>query len=224
MTELDPIAGGPAERTVQPGSDARGLALAGALASLAGMVDAIGYLRLGGLFVSFMSGNSTELGTALGQGDLAQAGIIAELIALFVVGAAAGQIVSGVAGRWRTAWVLAGVAALLAIAAAGGAVPEPMVLAMGALNASLHRVGHIPVGLTYVTGGLVRLGQGLGDFITRRSKGWIWLAQASPFAGLIAGATLGAGGFMLIGERVIWAAVGLASVLAALTAAGPQPE
>jgi len=31
--------------------------LAGLLSALAGMVDAIGYLHLGGLFISFMSGN-----------------------------------------------------------------------------------------------------------------------------------------------------------------------
>lgn len=224
MTELETTASTPAERPGRPETRAGGLALAGALACLAGIVDAIGYLHLGGLFVSFMSGNSTQLGTALGQGNLAEAGIIAELIALFVAGAAAGQIISGIAGRWHTTWVLAGVAALLAVAALRAAAPEPMVLAMGALNASIHRVGNIPVGLTYVTGGLVRLGQGLGDFVTRRSKGWVWLAQASPFAGLIAGATLGAGGYILIGERVLWGAVGLASVLAAVTAAAPQPE
>ena len=71
---------------------------------------------------------------------------------------------------------------------------------MGALNASMHRAGNIPVSLTFVTGVLVRFGQGLGDFLTRRSTGWSWLAQASPWAGLIAGATLGAAGYVLVGE------------------------
>lgn len=224
MTGPGPTIRGPTEHGGRLESEARGLAFAAALAGLAGMVDAIGYLHLSGLFVSFMSGNSTQLGTALGSGDLAQAAVIAELIALFVIGAAAGQIISGLAGRRRMTWILTGVVAMLTIAAVGATAPEPMVLAMGALNASIQRVGNIPVGLTYVTGALVRLGQGLGDFVTRRVIGWNWLAQASPLAGLIAGATLGAAGHWLIGERAIWATVALAGLLAVLSAALPQPE
>jgi hypothetical protein len=49
--------------------EARGLVLAALLAALAGMVDVIGYLHLNGLFVSYMSGNSTQLAAALGRGD-----------------------------------------------------------------------------------------------------------------------------------------------------------
>ena len=68
--------------------DARDLLLAGLLAALAGMVDVIGYLHLNGLFVSYMSGNSTQLAAALGQGDLGHAGAIIKLVVLFVLGAA----------------------------------------------------------------------------------------------------------------------------------------
>jgi hypothetical protein len=45
----------------------RNVCLACALSALAGYVDGIGYLHLGGLFVSFMSGNSTRLGVSLAQ-------------------------------------------------------------------------------------------------------------------------------------------------------------
>jgi len=74
-------------------------------------------------------------------------------------------------------------------------------MAMGALNASMHRAGKIPVSLTFVTGVLVRFGQGLGDFLARRSTGWKWLAQASPWIGLIAGATIGSIAHIRIGGR-----------------------
>ena len=144
---------------------AHGLVLAAMLAALAGMVDAIGYLHLKGLFVSFMSGNSTELAVALGQGDLDRAAKIAELIALFVLGAAAGQMLADFAGRWHMTGVLIGVALLLTMAAVLSTTPEPMVFAMGALNASMRRAGNIPVSLTFVTGVLVRFGQGLGNFL-----------------------------------------------------------
>src|ERR1700739_1423500 len=87
--------------------EAQELVLAGLLATLAGMVDVIGYLHLNGLFVSYMSGNRTQLAAALGQGNLAAAGTLAKLVALFVVGAAAGQMLAGVPGEWRMSWVLA---------------------------------------------------------------------------------------------------------------------
>ena len=83
MTEPLAVARSSTENTGDLGGQARGLILAGFLAALAGMVDAIGYLRLGHLFVSFMSGNSTQLAVAVGGGDLTEAGVIAELIALF---------------------------------------------------------------------------------------------------------------------------------------------
>jgi len=216
--------GDPTNRGGRMSVEARGLVLAGLLAALAGMVDVIGYLHLRGLFVSFMSGNSTQLAAALGQGELAAAGIITKLVMLFVLGAAAGQVLAEFTGEWHMSWVLAGVTVLLAIAALLTTAPEPMVFAMGALNASMHRAGNIPVSLTFVTGVLVRFGQGLGDFLTRRSSEWKWLAQAVPWLGLIAGATVGSAAYMRIGEAAIWVSVALAALLLAYSTAERQPN
>jgi uncharacterized membrane protein YoaK (UPF0700 family) len=221
------------ERIPEPGSavsgdeadaEARGLVLAGLLAGLAGMVDAIGYLHFSGLFISFMSGNSTQLAAALGQGQLAEAGTIAELIVLFVVGAAAGQVLAVVTGRSHMTWVLIGVAILLVIAAGLETASQPMVFAMGALNAAMRRAGSIPISLTFVTGVLVRFGQGIGDFLTRRVTGWNWLAQGTPWLGLIVGATIGSAAYMRIGEAAIWVPIGGAVVLAAYSMVMPQPD
>ena len=44
------------------------------MSTLAGYVDAIGFLHLGGLFVSFMSGNSTRMGGCADQGRLTRRG------------------------------------------------------------------------------------------------------------------------------------------------------
>jgi uncharacterized membrane protein YoaK (UPF0700 family) len=229
MTEPADVARGPRNRGPKNRGDdvvdeARGLVLAALLAALAGTVDAIGYLHLSGLFISFMSGNSTQLAAALGQGDLAEAGTIAELIALFVLGAAAGQVLAGFTGKRHMTWVLVGVAVLLAIAAMLATAPEPMVLAMGVLNAAMRRAGRVPVSLTFVTGMLVRFGQGLGDFLTGRFTGWNWLVQATPWVGLIAGATIGSAVYMHIGEAAIWVPVALAGLLAAGSVAVPQPD
>src|SRR5438128_12317281 len=121
-------------------------------------------------------------------------------------------------------WVLVGVGMLLATAGVLATAPEPIVVAMGALNASMHRAGKIPVSLTFVTGVLVRFGQGLGDLLTRRSAGWNWVAQASPWFGTITGATIGGAFYVGIGEAAIWVPVSLAGLLAGSAAAMPQPD
>ena len=71
----------------------RNIALACALSALAGYVDGVGFLQLGGLFVSFMSGNSTRMGVSLAEGQWSGAATLLGLIALFVAGAAAGSLI-----------------------------------------------------------------------------------------------------------------------------------
>jgi uncharacterized membrane protein YoaK (UPF0700 family) len=224
MTEPVGVASNQANLSRRVAVETRGLLLAGLLSALAGMVDAIGYLHLSGLFISFMSGNSTQLAAALGQGQLGEAGTIAELIVLFVVGAAAGQMLADFTGRRHMTWVLVSVAILLAIAAALETAAQPMVFAMGALNAAMRRAGSIPISLTFVTGVLVRFGQGLGDFLTRRVTGWNWLAQGTPWLGLIVGATIGSAVYMRVGEAAIWVPIGVAVLLAAYSVIIPQPD
>jgi uncharacterized membrane protein YoaK (UPF0700 family) len=203
---------------------APGLWLAVLLAALAGMVDAIGFLRLGHIFVSYMSGNSTQFAVALGRGDSAEAGSIAELIALFVLGAAAGQLLVRVAGRWHLTTVLAAVALLLALAGATRTAPAPMVLAMGALNAAMHRAGRLGVSLTYVTGTLVKLGQGLGDLLAGQRAGWDWLEQAAPWVGIVAGATMVGALHSRIGGTAIWIAAGAAGCLTLTSCFIAEPD
>jgi uncharacterized membrane protein YoaK (UPF0700 family) len=201
-----------------------GLMLASLLAGLAGIVDAIGFIRLQHLFVSYMSGNSTQFAVAVGRGRFDEAGPILILIMLFVVGAAGGQLIAHAAGRRHLTIVLAAVAVLLAGAAIFDTAPVPMVLAMGALNAAMHRAGNIPVSLTFVTGTLVRFGQGLGDFLVGRANGWNWIEQALPWLGLVAGAILAGAVYVRIGSAVAWMPVVLSCVLFVWSLAIPTPE
>ena len=90
--------------------------LAAGLSALAGYVDSIGFLSLGGFFVSFMSGNSTRLGVGLAQGSV-NAAIAGGLIAVFVGGVVLGALVGRWAGQRRRMVVLAAVALLLFAAA-----------------------------------------------------------------------------------------------------------
>jgi uncharacterized membrane protein YoaK (UPF0700 family) len=182
------------------------LALAVALVALAGCVDAIGYLQFGHLFVSFMSGNSTQLGVSLGGGRwlaAARAGIV---IALFVLGAFTGTLVAEAVSKWCLTILLALEAsllgsALLLPAPAGqfSAALFPTVLAMGLQNEVMTRAGGRRVSLTYVTGTLVRFGQELAEAITGCGEGWAWSGDGRLWLAMVAGATGGAALFAWVG-------------------------
>ncbi len=201
-------------------------ALAAALAALAGFVDAVGFMGMGGFFVSFMSGNSTRLGVGVAS-EAAAAAIAGTLVAAFVFGVLVGALVSRFAGtRGRTA-VLATVALALALAATlhqPGAVPGAFLLvafAMGAENMVFQRNGDVAFGLTYMTGTLVRIGQRLADALTGGPR-WDWFPWALLWAGLVAGGVVGALAWLRFGSHALWIAAGLAATLA--LASWPRPS
>lgn len=195
------------------------LRLAVCLTALAGAVDAIGFLKLGGLFVSFMSGNSTEAAAALILQDDARLKLALVLVALFVGGAFAGGIVAWAAGDRRPV-LLAIVAALLGAAMLGGReawvgfAVGVAAFAMGLQNAVLQRAGEVIVGPTYVTGTLVRLGDGLARAVTGRGGVNDWAPYLLLWLGLVAGGAAGA----LLYARLGFVALGAPALFAALLA------
>jgi uncharacterized membrane protein YoaK (UPF0700 family) len=203
---------------------ARTLALL--LAFVAGSVDAVGFLSLGGFFVSFMSGNSTRLGVAVAAGAWQQAAIAGGLILLFVVGVALGSLIGHRAGDKRPAMLTAVEALLLFLAALlhwlGTPLPgtAAMVLAMAMANATFERDGEIAFGITYMTGALVRVGQNLAA-IARGGDRWAWLVYARLWAALALGAFIGAGLHAILGVGSLWVLGSLVAVVAGLLAARP---
>lgn len=198
--------------------DGRARALAVALAALAGFIDAIGFIEFGGFFVSFMSGNTTRFGVGLAEGGAAAA-IAGGLMAAFVVGVAMGVSIGRRSGQARASWVLVVTAAILAAAgvsdAAGFNLVAGLLLAaaMGAENAVFERDGRVRVGLTYMTGALVGLGQRLADVMAgRRPEGWSFLLRL--WLGMATGATLGALTFPAFGLAALWIGAGSALALA----------
>ncbi|WP_408587173.1 YoaK family protein [Novosphingobium sp.] len=188
-----------------------------ALAALAGFVDAVGFLSAGGYFVSFMSGNTTRLAVLLATDPL-RAVTPLLLIAGFVAGVILGSLVAHHADRWRKPALLGVVAGLLLAAAIARTIGLPvamlaaMVLAMGAINAMFQRDGEVSIGLTYMTGALVKLGQGLAArLLGQPRKGWP--AWGLLWTGLLGGAVLGA----LMQDRAplacLWLATGWALAL-----------
>ncbi len=199
----------------------RDVALAAVLSGVAGYVDAIGFLKLGGFFVSFMSGNSTRLGVGLATGHVGAALTALTLIGLFVAGVVLGALVARRAGEDRRARVMALEAVLLASAAAlimaglDGPGVAAMVLAMGAENAVFQRNGDVGVGLTYMTGALVKAGQRIAAALTGGDR-WAWRPFLLLWAGLTLGGALGAAAYLKFGVLALW---GAALVVAALAAA-----
>ena len=189
------------------------LAFSIAMAALAGWVDAIGFVQFRGLFVSFMSGNSTQAAVAFVQRDFGQAFEFGRIIALFVMGVVTGELIAVVGGNRVRRLVLGcesvclGLCALAARLHFGDTILSSLLaFAMGLQNAVLHKVGDINVGLTYVTGTLVQVGRNLAGAL--RGEGG--LRKASLLFGLWAGLVCGG----LSGAAVL-TALSLATALAA---------
>jgi uncharacterized membrane protein YoaK (UPF0700 family) len=202
----------------------RNVVLACALSALAGYVDAIGFLHLGGVFVSFMSGNSTRMGVGLAKGQWLSAAEAFGVIALFVIGAAAGSLIVLGRGANRQPWLLLVEALLLAAGALcygfglSNVAVAAIVVAMGLENAVFQIRGGAGLGLTYVTGALVKVGQQLAAALTGGAR-WGWMPNLLLWAAMVTGSVCGALAYFWINLSAIWFAAGAALALSAILAA-----
>jgi uncharacterized membrane protein YoaK (UPF0700 family) len=214
----------PASQPTPDRTDMGALAIACAMAFLAGATDICGLARLHDLFVSFMSGNTTMLAFALGHGDFGRAGMIAGLIALFVAGAVIGTMIAVLSGRYHAATVAFVVTIMLAVPLLWPrATIAALTLAMGMLNAAMQRAGATGVSLTYVTGTLVKFAQGLGHLICGRRDDTAWQLQGLLWLALLAGAAAATLMQVWRGEDTLWPMPLLAMLLAAVTVFRPEP-
>jgi uncharacterized membrane protein YoaK (UPF0700 family) len=194
------------------------IAAAVALAALAGFVDALGFLGLGGFFVSFMSGNTTRFGVALGSDWLRDALRGGSLILTFLAGVIGGTLIAQAIPRWRKPAILSAVTLILTLAAAchnGGRDELALFLlaaAMGTENGTFQRDGEVTIGLTYMTGTLVRLGQRIALALAGGER-WTWLPHLLLWLGFLSGVLAGTGAYRLAGLDALWAASGTAALL-----------
>jgi uncharacterized membrane protein YoaK (UPF0700 family) len=197
------------------------IAIACLLSGVAGYVDGIGYIHLGGLFVSFMSGNSTRLGVSIVDADWSHASEAIGLIVLFIAGAAAGSLIAHVGGRHRRSLILLVETVLLAAAALvnrddlAWLAVALIVVAMGLENAIFQVGGAGGLGLTYITGALVKAGQLIASALTGGPR-WTWIPNLLLWAALVVGATLGAFAYGRYQLAAIWLAAAATLVLCAL--------
>jgi len=187
------------------------IAAAIGLAALAGFVDALGFIGFGGFFVSFMSGNTTRLGVALGSDFWPTAARAGLLILIFLVGVIGGTLIAHAVPRWRKPAVLAAVTLILMLAAlfhlAGSDRLALFLLsaAMGAENGTFQRDGEVTIGLTYMTGTLVRFGQRAALALTGGAR-WAWLPHLLLWIGFVAGVLAGTCAYRTTGLDALWIA------------------
>lgn len=187
--------------------------LASVLASAAGFVDAVGFIHLGGYFVSFMSGNSTRGGTALAEGNWSGFVLAFGLVGAFLLGVVTASILRRLVPARKRMAVLLYVTAALASAVAlfdlglgGWLAPALMALAMGAENVIFERDGEVSIGLTYMTGTLVKMGQHIANALTGGEK-WLWRRYAVLWLSLTVGSILGGLAYLSLNLNALWISV-----------------
>lgn len=198
----------------------RDQALAALLAALAGFVDATGFIATGGLFLSFMSGNSTRLAVGLAAPAHATA-LAGGVLAAFVAGVTVATLLGQRGGGRRRRVQLLLVAGLLALAAllAGAGLVAPACLlaaaAMGAENTVFEAGGDVRISLTFMTGNLVKIGQRLALALSG-GPAWHWLPYALLWSAMLGVAVTGALLWPLLELASLWVAAAVAVVSAAL--------
>ena len=166
------------------------------LTTLAGYVDALGFIRLGGLYTSLMSGNTTQLAVAMGHDAPRHAVLPALLILAFLIGAVSGGALSAmIATRWSTPCILAfeavAVASAFVVARTNPQIALAslfLALAMGTQNAVLAQVQGFRAGATFVTGALFSFGQKVAQSLAGQGPRWGFVGDGMVWLALCLGA------------------------------------
>ncbi|WP_420891502.1 YoaK family protein, partial [Mycobacterium montefiorense] len=173
------------------------------LGALAGVLGAISFLHSAGYFVTFMTGNAQRAPLGLFRGEVWPSVAAMLLILSFV----AGVVIASLCRRhfWvahphgptvLTTFSLMAATALDVIDEGWSEsdVDFPpialMAFGIGALNTSFVKDGEVSVPLSYITGTLVKMGQGFERHIAG-GQAADWLGYLLLFSSIVLGATLG---------------------------------
>lgn len=165
------------------------------LTAISGFLDAVGYVQLNKLYVSFMSGNSTHLGTAIGTGAWGDALQVVAIVGLFVLGASIGTAIAD--RRPPVLPVLGGEVLLfivaITLARAGHDWPALalIALAMGLQNTLHQVVSGADIGKGFLTGALFSLGQSIARVFRDRSELAKGAQNGLSWIAFVGGAALG---------------------------------
>ncbi|AKN15577.1 hypothetical protein MHAE_12438 [Mycobacterium haemophilum DSM 44634] len=196
------------------------------LAGLAGILGATAFTHSAGYFVTFMTGNAQRAVLGCFRGDMVLSVTAALLLLCFV----AGVITASLCRRYF--WVAhphgPTVLTTFSLMAATGCdilvgrwnqsqldfTPILLVVfGIGALNTSYVKDGEVSIPISYVTGTLVKMGQGIERHIAG-GKVTDWLGYFLLFASFVLGAALGGAISVLVSGTQMLA---VAAVVCALT-------
>ncbi len=186
------------------------------ICAVAGFSDSVGFLSTDGLFVSFMSGNTTTLGSGIitGNSKTITAGA---LIVCFTGGVVGGASLGRLLRAYKTAAILSLATAFLTGAWAAyrlgfcGFAVFPIAVAMGVQNTVFVGPGDVKVGLTYVTGALVALGKGISGMVWDGKT--LGLAPLYLWLSLLTGAAFGSRAFKHWGLNALMPAIVVMCIL-----------
>jgi uncharacterized membrane protein YoaK (UPF0700 family) len=200
------------------------------LAGLAGVLGATAFTHSAGYFVTFMTGNAQRAALGYFRGDVVLSVTAALLLLCFV----AGVVIASVCRRHF--WVAHphGPTMLTTFSLLAATVVDvldegweenlldfaPIMLvafAIGALNTSFVKDGEVSVPLSYVTGTLVKMGQGIERHIAGGTAA-DWLGYFLLFASFSLGAVLGGCISLIVnGTWMLVVATGVCALTTAFT-------
>jgi uncharacterized membrane protein YoaK (UPF0700 family) len=169
-----------------------------------GSLDAVGFLRLGGVFTSVMTANMVLLGVSAGTRDAALAAHVGAAFGGYIVGSFAGSRIAGQAEDDQPVWpdrvsvtLTAELAVLTVFAgwweATGGHPPDAQTYGLLAVNAialgmqsgTVLRFGVPSLSTTYLTGTLTQ-------FVASLSRGHFRAQGFASLLALVSGGAIGA--------------------------------
>ena len=165
---------------------------------VAGIVDAIGFIHLkNGLFVSFMSGNTTHVAMLLSSHQYHQSLPYIGVILLFVTGITVGEMIA-VLQRKNYRWlVMSAISILLCSAIFIEQITIPMAtnfvlaFAMGLQNIALRITINKAMPLTFATAFLANTGRELAMLLLGQGDKKVFIKQISLWLSIFIGAIVG---------------------------------
>ena len=174
------------------------LLLSSTLVLLAGFIDSIGYLGMGKIYLSFMSGNSTKLGIALFEANYGVWATTGTVILLFIAGAFVGTFITECWSKKHMTLILSVecilflLAVILLLQSHKPYIMFPIAMAMGMQNTMHQMVAHADVGKGFVSGTLFGIGQALAKAVRGKAPASEWAVLALSWFIFVIGAALGA--------------------------------
>jgi uncharacterized membrane protein YoaK (UPF0700 family) len=197
------------------------------LAALAGLVGATSFTHSAGYFVTFMTGNSERAALGFFRNEHSMSIAAALVLVCFV----AGVVIASLCRRhlWvahpHGPTVLTTLCLIVATAVDTGIrgwsadqvsfVPILfLALGLGALNTSFVKDGEVSISLSYVTGTLVKMGQGIERHISG-GEAADWLGYFLLWASFVAGGVIGGCISLVVSGSQMLAVASVVSVLTA---------